>query len=87
MRLKWMMTNSKGKEDSMLTFAFLSFMVVSVVILLSVVKSFTVKGAVFEFHPPNDTLLLGYLATCFGGYVTRRYHDEKLAPKPTDGAK
>lgn len=73
-----MMTNSNGKHDSMLTFAFMSFMVVSVVILLSVIKSFTIHGTTFEFHPPNDTLLLGYLATCFGGYVTRRYHDNKL---------
>lgn len=76
--MRWMMKNSKGKPDSMMTFAFWSFIVVSVVILLSVVKSFTINGVLFEFHPPNDTLLLGYLATAFGGYVTRRYHDDKL---------
>lgn len=82
--MRWMMKNSKGKPDSMMTFAFWSFIVVSVVILLSVVKSFTFRGTTFEFHPPNDALLLGYLATCFGGYVTRRYHDDKLNKTPEE---
>ncbi len=79
--MKWMMKNSNGKKDSMLTFAFISFMIVSIVILLSVVKSFTVKGVLFEFHPPNDVLLLGYLGATFGSYVTKRYHDNKIVKK------
>lgn len=76
--MNWMMKNSRGNRDSMLTFAFVSFLVVSLVILLSVVKSFTVHGSTFEFHPPNDTLLLGYLSVSFTSYVTRRYTSEKL---------
>jgi hypothetical protein len=74
--MKWM-KNSKGKEDFALTMAFVSFCVVSFVIVGSLLKGVTTKVLSFELNQPDTTLLSMYLATCFGSYITRRYHSDK----------
>lgn len=76
-----MMNNSKGKPDAMLTFAFLSFMVVSFCIVLSCLKSVAFRALSVELTMPDTSLLTMYLATCFGSYVTKRYHDVKNGDK------
>ncbi len=70
--MKWMMRNSKGKKDAMLTFAFISFIVVSLCVILSCLKSVAFRALSIELTMPDTSLLLGYLASTFGAYVMRR---------------
>lgn len=84
--MKWMMNNSKGKPDAMLTFAFVAFCVVSFVILGSMLKSVTHKAFEVEIATPDNTLLLGYLGATFGAYVARR-NKEHVVEKKEDQPK
>ena len=56
----------------MLTFAFISFIIVSFCVVLSMFKGFVFKNFSFELTTPDTALLLGYLAATFGAYVARR---------------
>lgn len=61
----------------MMTFAFWSWIIVSVCIVLSMFKTIAFKKLDLEIATPDSTLLLGYLGATFGAYVTKRYHDVK----------
>jgi len=76
MKFNWI-KNTKGRPDSMLTFATISFIVVSFIILLSVIKSLSIKETTINFALPDTTLVLGYLGACFSSYVVRRYHERQ----------
>ena len=80
--MRWI-KNSSGKEDSMLTFATISFFVVSLIVVLSCVKSFMSKNISFEFTTPDNTLILGYLGATFTSYVVRRNSRDKVNSLPT----
>jgi hypothetical protein len=82
--MNWMMRDSKGDKDAMLTFAFWSFIVVSFCIVLSMFKTVALKKFEIELASPDSALLLGYLAATFGAYVTRKYHKGKLEIPPTE---
>jgi hypothetical protein len=85
--MKWI-KNSDGKPDAMLTFATLSWLVVSICVFLSMFKELKF-GMHEDIHIsiPDSTLLLGYLGATFGSYVARRYSGDKLAvnTSSTDG--
>jgi len=73
----WMMEDSRGKKNAMLTFAFVAFCVVSFCIVGSMFKSFAFKAFSVELATPDTTLLLGFLAATFGAYVARRNTADK----------
>jgi len=74
--MKWM-KNSKGNEDFLLTTAFISFVVVSACIILSLFKGFIFKNLSVEIATPDNSLLTFYLTSTFGAYVARRSMADK----------
>ena len=81
MKIDWMMNNSKGKPDAMLTFATGSFVIVSLCILLSCFKSVAFRSLSLELTVPDTSLLLGFLASTFGAYVMRRNKEHTAVEK------
>jgi hypothetical protein len=79
--MKWMLKNSNGQPDGMFSFATVSFVVVTVVIILSMIKSFTVGSFSMQFEEPNVPLLTLYFGGAFTSYVTRRSLKEKSEKK------
>jgi hypothetical protein len=73
--------NTSGKPDAMLTFAFLSFSVVTLNILLSTFGTINFKGLDITFAPMDATSMTAYLAATFTAYVTRRWTDAKHKDK------
>ncbi len=83
-RQPWL-KNSKGVPDAMLTFACVGLLISSVAVVVSLVKSVTIRGSEITFNNPSETLVLGFLAATLGAYVLRRNkkdeldHQEKMA--------
>lgn len=73
--MKWMLTNSAGEKDSMLTFAAISFAVVTLNILLATFESITIGGNVIHFQPLDGGIMAVYLGATFTAYVSRRLTD------------
>lgn len=74
--MKWI-KNTKGNPDAMLTFATLSFAVVTINILLSTLGHFEFGRLQFSFQGMDSGTMTAYLAATFGAYVTRRWTDSK----------
>lgn len=72
--MKWI-KNTKGKADAMLTFATISFAVVTVNILLATLGHFEFGKLKFAFEGMDSGTMTAYLAATFGAYVTRRWTD------------
>jgi hypothetical protein len=76
--------NSKGHPDAMLTFAFISFIVTTLCVMLSVVSSISVAGKVnVALKAPDATLVLGYLGASFTSYVFRRNKKDQVDHEQT----
>ena len=70
--------NSSGKQDAMLTFATISFAIVSVNILLSSIQELGLpSGASISFQILDTGTMTAYLAATFGAYVSRKWTDKK----------
>lgn len=67
--------NTKGKPDAMLTFATISFAVVTLNILLATLGHFEFGRLKFSFSGMDSGTMTAYLAATFGAYVTRRWTD------------
>ena len=65
--------NSNGKQDAMLTFATISFAIVSLNILLSTLQEVSIGAGTFSFQPMDPGTMTAYLAATFGAYVSRRW--------------
>ena len=79
--------NTNGKEDAMLTFAFLAFSVVTLNILLSTFGSISYADFTLDFQSMDAAAMTAYLAATFTAYVTRRWTDRKYidsAPESLD---
>lgn len=74
--MKWI-KNTKGKPDAMLTFATISFLVVTANILLATLGHFEFGKLQFSFKGMDSGTMTAYLAATFGAYVTRRWTDSK----------
>lgn len=72
--MKWI-KNTKGKPDAMLTFATVSFAVVTFNILLATLGHFEFGKLKFAFESMDSGTMTAYLAATFGAYVTRRWTD------------
>jgi hypothetical protein len=74
--MKWI-KNTKGNPDAMLTFATISFLVVTFNILLSTLGHFELNELKFSFSSMDSGTMTAYLAATFGAYVTRRWTDAR----------
>lgn len=70
--------NSGGKRDAMLTFATVSFLIVTISIILSSISEVTIGGFKATFVPLDSGLASIYLGATFTAYVTRKYTDKKF---------
>jgi hypothetical protein len=74
--MKWM-KNTKGKPDSMLTFAFIAFAVVTLNILLATFGRVSFGGFEIGLQAMEASTMTAYLGATFTAYVTRRWTDKK----------
>lgn len=70
--------NSGGKRDAMLTFATVSFVVVTISIILSTIAEISAGDFKATFTPLDSGLVSIYLGATFTAYVTRKYTDKKF---------
>ena len=73
----WLLKNSDDEPSGTFTFAVVSFVVVTLCVLLSVVNTVTVGALVITLKPVDTALALGYLAASFSTYVVRRSSQSK----------
>jgi hypothetical protein len=69
--------NTSGKKDAMLTFAMLSFIVVTLNIFLSTFGVVTIGDFSLQFEALESSVMAVYLGATFTAYVTRRWTDKK----------
>jgi len=90
--------NTEGKPDAMLTFAIISFAVVTLNILLATVGQISFSGNEIQFETLDSGAMGVYLTATFSAYVGRRLTDKhysgpekepkkKDEPKPKKEAK
>lgn len=75
--MRWMLKNSDGKEDAVLTMSLIGFLIVMVKVLLSGV-SLTFVGNVYSFGEVGADVVASVLGTTLGAYVGRRFTDKKF---------
>jgi hypothetical protein len=68
--------NSDGKPDAMLTFAFISFSVVTFNLFLSTFGTINVHGQQISFQLLDSSVMGAYLGATFTAYVSRRWTDK-----------
>ena len=73
--------NTDGKPDAMLTFALISFSVVTLNILMSTINSIVLNDFNINFEFIDASTMTAYLAATFGAYVSRRWTDKKYNKK------
>jgi len=83
--MRWM-KNTGGKPDSMLTFAFIAFSVVTLNILLATFGRIKFGGFELGLQSMEASTMTAYLGATFTAYVTRRWTDSKLPLKDTEAA-
>jgi hypothetical protein len=71
--------NTSGRKDAMLTFALLSFMVVTLNVFLSTLGGVTVGEVSIQFQALDSSVMAVYLGSTFTAYVSRRYTDKKYS--------
>ena len=73
--------NTSGKDDAMLTFAVISFAVVTLNLLLSTFANIETSNFSITFNALDAGSMTAYLAATFGAYVTRRWTDKQVEIK------
>lgn len=71
------LNNTNGKKDAMLTFAALSFAVVTLNIFLSSFDTITFGDTSIIFKSLDSSVMAIYLGSTFTAYVSRRWTDRK----------
>ena len=69
--------NTSGKRDAMLTFALISFIVVTFNILVATFGEISFKDRNISFKPMDAATMTAYLAATFTAYVSRRWTDKR----------
>lgn len=70
--------NSSGRKDAMLTFATISFFIVTFLIIMSSISEVNIGDTKITFIPLDANLASIYLGATFTAYVTRKYTDKKF---------
>jgi len=71
--------NTSGKKDAMLTFAVISFTVVTINLLLSTFSEITIFGNPVILSALDTGTMTAYLGATFTAYVSRRWTDKKYS--------
>jgi hypothetical protein len=74
--MKWM-NNTNGKPDSMLTFAFIAFSVVTLNILLATFGRIKFGSFELGLQSMEAATMTAYLGATFTAYVTRRWTEKR----------
>ena len=74
--------NTRGKPDAMLTFALISFTVITLNIFLSTFGTIVFGSNTITFQALDGTIMAVYLGATFTAYVTRRWTDIKYKKNP-----
>jgi hypothetical protein len=74
--MRWI-RNTDGKEDSMLTFAFIAFSVVTLNILLATFANISIGDFKLGMKAMDAAAMTAYLSVSFTAYVSRRWTDKK----------
>jgi len=82
--MNWMVKNSRGKPDSMLTFACIAFFVVILKFIASG-SSFTVKNFNVDFPDLDPGITSVILASTLGSYISRRWMGAKYKENENSG--
>jgi hypothetical protein len=69
--------NTAGKKDAMLTFALISFMVITLNILLSSLGGLQAGDVSLQFQALDSSVMAVYLGATFTAYVSRRWTDKR----------
>ena len=69
--------NTSGKKDAMLTFAIISFVVITLNIFLSTFGGLTFGEFTVDFTTLDSSVMAVYLGATFTAYVSRRWTDKK----------
>jgi hypothetical protein len=69
--------NTAGKKDAMLTFAMISFMVVTLNIFLATFSGITIGDTSIQFQALDSSVMAVYLGATFTAYVSRRWTDKR----------
>lgn len=72
-------TNTAGKKDAMLTFAVVSFAVVTLNMLLSSLDTINIGSTTIVFKSLDSSMVALYLGSTFTAYVSRRWTDKKYS--------
>ena len=79
--------NTSGKPDAMLTFAFYSFLVVTINVLLGTFGTITSGDKTITLTTMDAGAMTAYLGSTFTAYVTRRWTDKRYSKKKnTEGS-
>jgi hypothetical protein len=80
MKKTWWIKNTNGKPDAMLTFAFFSFLVVTLNVFLSTFGMVQIGDFALQFEALDSSVMAIYLGATFTAYVSRRFTDTKFLP-------
>lgn len=73
--------NSDGKPDAMLTFATISFLVITFNLLMSTFGTVTIDGHSIAFQALDSSAMAAYLGATFTAYVSRRWTEKHYDSK------
>ena len=76
-----MLKNANNEPSGSFTFAVVSFIIVTMCVLVSPIGSITIGKMTLTFRPIDTTLALGYLAASFSTYLVRRTTVETIQSK------
>lgn len=78
--------NTTGKRDAMLTFAVISFAVVTANLMLATFESISFGDTNISFQILESSTMTAYLGATFTAYVTRRWTDKKYVETPEEAS-
>lgn len=82
--MKWMVRNSSGKPDFVLTLTLIGFLVVIFKVLIAG-GSFIISGNTYSFGEISAAEIGAILTPTLGAYVARRYTDRRYIEPAENG--
>ena len=82
-----LMKNSKNEKSVSFTFAVVSFIIVSLAVIIGIIESLQVGAIILTFRSVDASVIFAYLTPILGLYFGRRFTEARYkgAPPPTSG--
>lgn len=77
MKKLYLMRNSKGEHDGTWSFAVISFIIVTIIVICSMFNHIAIWGFSITFNEPNIGLITLYFGGAFTSYILRRNSKDK----------